>query len=150
MPRQTSTLSSTARARASTRTEMTARERLFVAELLKDVGAPGAAAARAGYSERTASKIAHELMQRPVVKAAVEKGMQALAKTAGVDAAKVMQALERLADKAENAGEFTPALRSWELMGKHIGMFRDKVEVTGPGGGPVQFERIVREVVDPK
>lgn len=33
---------------------------------------------------------------------------------------------------------------------RHLGMLKDRTEVTGPGGGPVQYERIERSVVDPK
>lgn len=35
-------------------------------------------------------------------------------------------------------------------MGRHLGMFTDKVEHSGPDGGPVQFQKIERVLVDPK
>lgn len=57
----------------------------------------------------------------------------------------------------------------WQLNGEHVQrsklriearkwmagklrpkVYGDKVELAGPGGGPIQFEKIVREVVDPK
>jgi phage terminase small subunit len=54
--------------------------------------------------------------------------------------------------------DYDVSLKLWDkpnplkLMGKHVGIkaFFDKVEVTGPNGGPVQVERVVREVVDPQ
>lgn len=33
---------------------------------------------------------------------------------------------------------------------RHLGMFTDKTEVSGPNGGPVQYLRIERTVIDPK
>jgi phage terminase small subunit len=35
-------------------------------------------------------------------------------------------------------------------MGRHLGMFKDKTELTGPDGGPVQVQRIERVIVDPQ
>jgi len=37
-----------------------------------------------------------------------------------------------------SAFEPTAANKALELLGKHIGMFKDKVEVSGPAGGPIQ------------
>jgi len=31
-------------------------------------------------------------------------------------------------------------IRALELLGKHLGMFRDRIEHSGPGGGPIQTE----------
>jgi phage terminase small subunit len=36
-------------------------------------------------------------------------------------------------------------------MGKHLGMFKDKVELTGAGGGPIEtVARVTRTIIDPK
>lgn len=35
-------------------------------------------------------------------------------------------------------------------IGKHLGMFKEKVEHTGPDGGPIAVTQIVRTIVDPK
>lgn len=34
-------------------------------------------------------------------------------------------------------------LKALELIGRHLGMFADRVEVSGPGGGPIQTEEVV-------
>lgn len=52
--------------------ELTPLQRLFVLEYLKDFNATQAAI-RAGYSEKTASQIAYELLQNPLVLAQIEK-----------------------------------------------------------------------------
>lgn len=51
--------------------ELTPLQRLFVLEYLKDFNATQAAI-RAGYSEKTASQIAYELLQNPLVVAQIE------------------------------------------------------------------------------
>ena len=36
-------------------------------------------------------------------------------------------------------------------IGKHIGMFKERVELTGANGGPVEtVSRVTRTIVDPK
>jgi phage terminase small subunit len=35
-------------------------------------------------------------------------------------------------------------------IGRHLGMFTDKTEITGKDGGPVQVQRIERTIIDPK
>ncbi len=49
------------------------------------------------------------------------------------------------------------SLKLWDkpqplkLMGKHVGLFADKVEHSGPDGGPIQtVTRIERVIIDPK
>jgi len=61
---------------------MNAKQKLFIAEYLKDSNA-SAAARRAGYSERTAGAIGHELLKKPEIAGAV-KDAQAAAMTAGI------------------------------------------------------------------
>jgi hypothetical protein len=49
--------------------------------------------------------------------------------------------MEQLVDnvvKAKEAKEFAPANKALELLGKEVGMFKDRVEHTGKGGGPIQ------------
>ena len=40
-------------------------------------------------------------------------------------------------------------LSALEKLGKHLGMFKDKVEHSGPGGGPIEVTRIERVVIRP-
>lgn len=120
--------SSTARARATTRTTLKPREARFVAEFLKDqVGK--AAAIRAGYSERSADKIAHELLQRPVVKRAVAKGLEEQLARVLLNADQVLLSIQRVGHKAEKDKEYAAALRAYELIGKRYKLFTDKLEV---------------------
>jgi phage terminase small subunit len=128
---------------------MTPREARFVPQYLIDLNG-AAAAVRAGYSERSAKKIASELLQRPVVRAAVEAGLAKQQAKVLMSADEVALGIQRVGLKAEARGENMAALRAFELLGKRHKMFTEKVEHTGPDGGPVQFQRIERTVVDPK
>ena len=61
-------------------------------------------------------------------------------------ALRCMEGIEVFDSEGKSTGEwrFEPnsAIRAWELLGKHIGMFREKVEITGSGGGPI---RVINE-----
>lgn len=34
-------------------------------------------------------------------------------------------------------------------IGRHLGMFKDKTELSGPGGGPIEFTTITRRIIKP-
>lgn len=36
-------------------------------------------------------------------------------------------------------------IKNLELLGRHLGMFRDRVEHTGPGGGPIEVAAMTRQ-----
>ncbi|WP_186064410.1 terminase small subunit [Burkholderia gladioli] len=40
-------------------------------------------------------------------------------------------------------------VKNLELLGRHFGMFKETVEHTGKNGGPIQYQRITRRIVDP-
>ena len=121
----------------------------FVREYLIDKNATQAAI-RAGYSARGAGKTGHDLLQRPHVKAAVARELKAQAERTLLTADRVLLDIQHFGDKAAKAGEYHAAIRSRELLGKHLRLFTDKVELTGKNDGPVEFSEIRRTVIDPK
>jgi hypothetical protein len=42
----------------------------------------------------------------------------------------IIDDLRRMAKSSEDAGQFGPAIRALELLGKHLGMFIDKHEIS--------------------
>lgn len=180
------TYSSTARARESKRAVLTLREARFVDEYLKDLNGKEAAI-RAGYSARSAYRIAHELLQRPVVSAAMTAAMAARAERTGITVDRVLRELARVAffdprrllnadgtpkqisdldDDTAAALAGMDVTEEWAGTGadrvmvgvtkkfklpnkvealalamKHLGMLREKVEVSGPNGGPIPVAR---------
>lgn len=133
-----------------------------MAEYLVDLNATQAAI-RAGYSAKTADRIGPELLGKTWVAAAIAEGKARRSESLQISAEWVLQRLKDNADRAmqaepvldrhgEETGEYTyqgaVANRALELLGKHVGLFGDKVEHTGAAGGPIAVT-ITHVIVDP-
>jgi phage terminase small subunit len=103
---------------------------MFVQEYLVDLNATQAAI-RAGYSAKTAALIAHENLTKPNIQEAIQKAQLERAKRLQRTADDVLADIRRIGQKAEETGEFNPALKAAELEGKYLGMFTEKVESSG-------------------
>lgn len=77
-------------------TGLTRKQQTFVAEYLRDMNAT-AAAVRAGYSRRTARQIGAENLSKPYIAKAIAELMERRAEATGVEAARVLQELARIA-----------------------------------------------------
>lgn len=75
---------------------MTPKQQAFVREYLVDLCGTKAAI-RAGYAERSAKKIAHELLQKPEIQEQLQVAMAARARRVDVTADRVLQELARVA-----------------------------------------------------
>ena len=130
--------------------KLTPRQERFVEEYLVDLNATKAAA-RAGYSERTANEQGARLLVNVSVQKAIQEAKQSRATRIAVNAEDVLRGVIEVTMLAREEGDFKTALKGYELQGKHIGMWRDKVEqeISGPGGGPVE-EKLVIQLVRPK
>lgn len=119
-------------------TGLTAKQERFVAEYLVD-GNAGRAAIAAGYSERTGARIGSHLAAEPRVKAAIRTALKAQEKRTLITADLVLKRIDRVAQKAEAAGDFSAANQANKLLGQHYKLFTEKHEHGGMGGGPIQF-----------
>lgn len=93
-------------------TALTMKQRLFVAEYLRDLNAT-AAAVRAGYSRRTARQMAAENLTKPDIAQAIAEAMERRAEAAHIDAVRIVQELGRvgfsnIADLFDDAGRLKP------------------------------------------
>lgn len=113
------------------------KQQRFVAEYLTDLNATQAAI-RAGYSEKTAYSIGAENLKKPEIAAAIAKGQAKLAGKLEITVEKVLKDLEDVREQALKAEQFGSAVRAIELCGKHIGMFVERSEHSGPDGGPIR------------
>ena len=126
----------------------TDKEKLFVHEYLIDKRGKDAAI-RAGYSERTAVKIAAELLQKPHIRGWIDEQLAKRTEKLGVTADKVINELAELGflrrDEVLAAGRspdddlpppvtlnstmrMTDKIKALELLGKNLKMWTDKVE----------------------
>jgi phage terminase small subunit len=126
----------------------TDKERLFAHEYLIDQSMTQAAI-RAGYSERSAKKIGHQVYHKPHIKAWIEAELAKRYEKAGVTADKVIKELAELGfikrDEVLSAGRspddeglppmtllstmrMTDKIRALELIGKNLKMWIDRVE----------------------
>lgn len=148
--------------------KLTDKQKEFVRQYLVDLNATQAAV-RAGYSVKTAYRQGADLLQKTSIREAIEKAQAKRARRVEVTQdyvlSNLVEVVERTMQRApvtDRKGEQVTdeegravwtfdakgANRALELLGKHLGIFTDKVraEVSGPDGGPVASEIVVRFV----
>ena len=100
------------------------------------------------------SALAHSDLSHYVID---DLGNVTLADGAPPDAMKAVQSIKKKIKTTVKDGasttEYDVELRLWDkptplkLMGRHVGLFPDKVEVTGPGGGALQVQGMTDEEI---
>lgn len=112
---------------------LTPRQRRFVTEYLVDHNG-AQAAIRAGYAESGARQEATRLLAKADIRAAVDEAEKKHAEAVGISVEWVLDGLKKVAD----SDDVTPMkVKAFELIGKHLRMFTEKVEHSGPEGGPI-------------
>lgn len=138
--------------------ELTARQSRFVDEYLISLNATQAAK-KAGYSEKTASRIGPELLGKTCVANAIQERMDRRSERTQIDADFVLHGIAKNIARCEQGeGVFnrdgsrvmvetedgdqapmwkydaTNALKGYELLGKHLKLFSDRVDHTSSDG----------------
>lgn len=117
--------------------DLTPKQAAFVREYLVDLNATQAAI-RAGYSPNGARVQGCRLLAEPNIAAEIKAAQDKRARKTEITAEKVLADIERISVSAEAVEDFGAALKGKELLGKHLGMWVDRQEVSGAGGGPLQ------------
>lgn len=112
-----------------------AKQQRFVEEYLVDLNATQAAI-RAGYSARTANRIASENLSKPDIASAIQTARAEMSERTRRTVDDVMADIRRRGQLAEEAGDFGPALKAAELEGRHLGAFEDRVTHSLGSVGP--------------
>jgi phage terminase small subunit len=130
--------------------KLTPKQKAFAREYVKE-GNGTQAAIKAGYSKNAAQEIAYENLRKPQIKEVIEAKQAILAEKAQVSAEFVINNFLEILNFNKQVEEFTQgdgenvrvkkkmidaqaALKASELLGKHLGLFVDKLQVTGKDG----------------
>ncbi len=103
---------------------MTPKQELFCQEYLLDCNATRAAI-RAGFSPNSANEYAAELMNKDDIRDRIGSLMEERARRVGINQAFVLGELIAIA----RTGEGMERLKALELLGKHMQLFNDKLDV---------------------
>lgn len=141
--------------------ELNDKQLRFVDEYIIDLNATQAAI-RAGYSPKTANEQGARLLAHVSVKAAIDAKMAKRAKKTNISQEWVLKQLQRVYKRCmqvtpitdsegnplgEYKFEHSGANKSLELIGKHLGMFSDKIKVSGdPDSPPIQIKATTQAI----
>lgn len=110
--------------------KLTPKQAAFIREYLVDLNATQAAI-RAGYSKRTAYRTGADNLKNPQIAAAVATAQAERAKRTELTQDYVLAGLRGIAD--DDGQPAAPRVRALELLGKHQGMFVERVDHTTKG-----------------
>ena len=114
----------------------------FVVEYLKTPENATDAAIRAGYSPKTATAQASRLLTNVNVRKAIDEAQnetrERVKEEVGLTVDMVVNGLLKEAQDYAEGSTQSARVSAWAHLGKHLGMFTEKVQHSGPDGGPVQ------------
>lgn len=139
--------------------KLTAKQLAFCNEYLIDLNATQAAI-RAGYSEKTAQEQSSRLLSNVIISDFIQSKMDKRAEKTEINADYVLKTIqstiarcsqaEPVLINGEPSGEYkfdaANTLKGCELLGKHLKLFTDKIDVSGT----IQINKIERKIIDIK
>lgn len=123
------------------------RQRRFCEEYLRDLNATQAVT-RCGYNTKYPNRVAFQLMENPAIRIAID-GLRA-ERSSQTDVTKdfVLRKIVRTLEQAEQDGNHNATLRAAELLARHLGMFVERTEISGPDGEAIEYKKIEEDVAD--
>lgn len=108
----------------------------------------GAEAIRAaGYEGNAAKQRAHQYQQDPRIRKAITLMSVECGKYNSMRVDYVLRKMLKGAQKAEDDGNLTAMARFIEMIGKHLGMFKEQVELSGKDGKAIEIEQRTKDDV---
>ena len=124
---------------------LTPKQEAFCRHYIVDMNATQAAI-HAGYSKSSAAVAGSDNLRKPNIVAAIKMLKAERVERVTVTADEVVRELASVAlipvdDPRLVEGPVKPAdkLKALDLLGKHLGMFKEIKEISGPDGGPIEI-----------
>ncbi len=113
-------------------TKLTAKQERFCTEYIIDLNATQAAI-RAGYSVKTANRIASENLSKLDIQRKIQELQQKRAERTEITQDRVLKELAGIGFAPITKGKIKAAdkTKALELLGRHLGMFTDKLQIEG-------------------
>lgn len=125
---------------------LTEKQRKFVDEYLVDYNG-AQAVLRAGFETNHPKKIAYQLLRTEKVKAYLNFKADLKLKNSNIKPDYVIKKVVKAIEEADRDGKSAIVLKGCELLARHLGMFIDRQELSGPNGDPIKYEQ-VKEAAD--
>lgn len=126
--------------------KLTDKQLKFVEEFFVDFNG-SASALRAGYETKYPNRIANQLLSHPGIKFVLNHRTAERAKESPIKPDYVIMKVTRTIERAESEGNHAAVLKGCELLARHLGMFIERQEISGPNGSPIRYEQI-KEAAD--
>ena len=116
---------------------LTLKQKRFVQEYLVDLNATQAAI-RSGYSKKTANQQGPRLLVNVGIQGAIQKAQKSISERNEITVDKLLADLEETRKQSMKKKQYGWALRALELMGKHIGMFKENINYNMQNCGAIR------------
>ena len=117
---------------------LTPKQQRFVEEYLIDLNATQAYI-RAGFSEKLANTNAAKLLQNTTIAKAIEDTRKKVSEKALITTEMVVKGLLKEAQDNSEGSTQSARVSAWAHLGKHMGMFTDKVQHSGDPNNPINM-----------
>lgn len=130
--------------------KLTAKQEAFCIEIVK--GSNLSDAYKAVYSaanmkQATVHRCATELFANPLITARIAELRAPVIKNARITLEDHIAEMASLKAEAKKAGQFSAAIKAEELRGKVSGLYVEKHEHSGPGGGAIPVDMVWKVVI---
>jgi phage terminase small subunit len=113
----------------------------FIDEYLVDLNG-AAAVRRAGYKTTNPNRIATRLLNHPLVQRELDTRQSKTREKLALSAEYV---ISKLIDITEMTAKDADKLRALELLGRHLGLYRDRQEISGVDGEAIQYQKVTED-----
>ena len=112
----------------------------FVEEFLVDLDGTKAMM-RTGSKSNNPKQRAFQIMENPGVRIAIDALKAERMKNSDVTKDFVLKGIQKAIKMAEESNNINALLRGYELLAKHLGMFVERTEISGPDGEAIKYQK---------